>query len=265
MKRRYKIGLGIVATFALLIVIAIIFLATFDWNRAKPWVTATVGHALGRSLAIDGDLQLRWQRDPHLHGWRGWLPGPYLIASTVTIGNTSWAKSPAFATFDRIEFDLAVLPLLAHTVSIPAMRLVVPDIHLERVADGRNNWTFAANDDAASAWKFDLGRIHLDRGQLTLADRVKALDVTAHVDALKKSIPFDELVAQQEDLSHREASARVGSNGARKFGEHAGKRAASLRGHGQSPQEYVFGWTAWKARFTASRSKAAAASAACSR
>ena len=244
MKRGQKIALGIVATLGLLIVVAIIVLATLDWNRAKPWVTATVGHALGRSLAIDGDLQLRWQHDTQSKGWRAWLPAPYVIVSRVTIGNKPWAKSPTFATFDRIEFDLAVLPLLAHTVSIPAMRLVVPEIHLERLADGRNNWTFAADAaSASSAWKFDLGRIHLDRGQLTLADRVKALDVTAHVDTLKKSIAFDELVAQQEDLSHHEASARVGTSGARKFGEHAGKRAGSLRGRGAAAQEYIFGWT----------------------
>ncbi len=238
-----KIALGIVATFGVLIVVAAIVLATFDWNRAKPWVTATVGHALGRTLAIDGDLQLQWQYDQHAHVWSAWLPTPYVIASRVTVGNTPWAKAPAFATFDRIELDLALSPLLAHTVSIPTMRLVTPDVHLERLTDGRNNWTFAADSDGSSAWKFDLGRIQLDRGQLTLSDRVKALDITAHVDTLKKSIPFDELVTQQEDLSHHEASARVGSSGARKFGEHAGKRTRSLRGHGQAQQEYVFGWT----------------------
>ena len=243
MKLGRKIALGIVGTLGLLIVVAIVVLATFDWNRAKPWVTATVGHALGRSLAIDGDLQLRWQYDQQARTWRAWLPVPYVVASQVTIGNVPWAKAPAFATFERIEFDLALLPLLAHTVSIPTMRFVTADAHLERLADGRNNWTFATDNDASSAWKFDLGRIQLDRGQLNLADRVKALDVTAHVDALKKSIPFDELVAQQEDLSRHEASARVGTKGARKFGEHAGKRSESLHRRGESQAEYVFGWT----------------------
>jgi uncharacterized protein involved in outer membrane biogenesis len=243
MKRGRTIALGIVGTLGLMIVGAAIVLATFDWNRAKPWVAATVGHALGRSLAIDGDLQLHWQYDPQARTWRAWLPTPYVIASRVTIGNTPWAKAPAFATFERIEFDFILLPLLAHMVSIPTMRFVTPDVHLERLADGRKNWTFAADDDAASAWKFDLGRIQLDRGQLTLADRLKSLDVTAHVDTLKKSIPFDELVAQQEDLSRHEASARVGTSGARKFCEHAGKRSESLRRRGDSQAEYVFGWT----------------------
>jgi uncharacterized protein involved in outer membrane biogenesis len=245
MKRGYKIGLGILGTLALLMVIATVLVATFDWNRAKPWVTATVGHALGRSLVIGGDLQVRWQRDAQLHGWRAWVPGPNVTASQVTIGNTPWAKSPTFATFDRIDFDLSVLPLFAHTVSIAAMHFVAPDVHLERLADGRNNWTFAADDTGTStAWKFDLGRIQFDRGELTIADRVKSLDVKAHVDALKESIPFDELVTQQEDRARHEAAARVGASGAKKFGEHAGKRAGALRGRGQPAQEYAFSWTA---------------------
>jgi AsmA family protein len=251
MRHSHKILLGLVTIVVLLGVVAAALVTMIDWNRAKPWLAATVGHAIGRTVAIDGDLRVSWQRDPDLKGWRAWLPGPHVSASRVTVGNTDWAKQPVFATADHAEFDLSLLPLLAHTVSVPAVHFVAPDVHFERMADGRANWRFGTNDTGAtSAWKFDLGRVQFDSGQLSVADRMKALDVRVHLEALKKSIPFDELVAQQEELSQREAAARVGTTGARQFDEHARKRdeeapekhESEKLAH-ESLQHYAFGFT----------------------
>ena len=243
MKRIHKILLGLIATIVLLCVVATVLIATFDWNRAKPWLTATVGHAIGRSVAIDGDLVVNWERDPNLSGWRAWVPGPRINASGVTVGNTQWAKKPVFATADRVEFDLSLWPLLAHTVSVQAVQFVAPDVHFERLADGRDNWTFATDDSTQSPWKLDLGQVKFDSGQLSVVDRMKSLDIRAHLEALKKSIPFDELVAQQEQVSQREAATRVGVSGAKKFDEHARKRDAPAQPGHESLPYYAFGFT----------------------
>ena len=242
MKRTPKILLSLIAIVVLFGAVALVLIATFDWNRAKPWLTATVGHAISRSVAIDGDLLVNWQRDPDLKGWRAWVPGPHVSASKVTVGNTDWAKQPVFATADRVEFDLSLLPLLAHTASVPVIRVVAPDVHFERLADGRDNWTFGTSDPA-SAWQLDLGSVRFDDGQLSVADRMKALDIRAHLEALTKSIPYDELVSQQEQVSQREAAARVGVSGAKKFDEHARKRDEPVQGEHESLQHYAFGFT----------------------
>ncbi len=245
MKRRYKILLGLVVTLILLGVVGVVLIATFDWNRAKPWLTATIGQALGRSVAIDGDLAVSWQRDADLHGWRAWVPGPHVSASKITIGNTDWAKQPVFATAEHVEFDFSLWSLLAHTVSVRAVHFVAPDVHLERLADGRSNWTFAAGDVDTSPWKLDLGQVRFDDGQLSVVDHMKSLDIRAHLEALKKSVPFDELVAQQEELSQREAAARVGASGARQFDERVHKRSGlepEQPGRG-SAQHYMFGFS----------------------
>ena len=237
--------LGFVVTCVVLGVVGVVLIATFDWNRAKPWVTATVGHALGRNVAIDGDLAVSWQRDPELHGWHAWIPGTHVSASRVSIGNTDWAKQPLLATAEQVEFDLSLLSLLAHTVSVRAVHFVAPDVHLERLADGRSNWAFAAGDAEPSPWKLDLGQVRFDDGRLSVADRLKSLDIRAHLEALKESVPFDELVAQQEELSQHEAAARVGASGARQFDERTRRRSAkepeqTARG---STQHYMFGFT----------------------
>ncbi|MGH8122845.1 MAG: AsmA family protein, partial [Rudaea sp.] len=242
MKRKGKILLGICTALVLLVVIALIVLATFDWNRAKPWLADNISQALGRTVAIDGDMRVSWQRDPDIHGWRGWLPGPHLALAKVSIGNTDWAKSRTFATMKATELSLDLFPLLAHTLSIPLMHVIAPDVHLERLADGRDNWTFAAGD-AASPWKLDLGRIQLDQGEVVIVDGKNDLDAKIHVEALRKSIPFEQIVAEQEASSQRDAAARVGASGARELAQNTNKSAEPARRSRETSQFYAFGLT----------------------
>jgi uncharacterized protein involved in outer membrane biogenesis len=244
MKRIIGTLLGLITTVVALGIVAAWAFVHFDWNRAKPWLASSVSHAIGRNVAIDGDLLVRWQRDPQVHGWRAWVPGANISAAKVTIGNTQWGKQPVFATADRVEFDLSLLPLLFRTLSVPAVRFVAPDVHFERLADGRANWTFEADPASITPpWNLDLGSVKFYDGELSVADRLKALDVRVHLQALDKSIPFDELVAQQEEVSRREAAARIGGGAADKFSTHARKRDESLRRGHENVQEYAFSFT----------------------
>jgi AsmA family protein len=245
MKRSVKILLGAVAVILALSVIAFIVIANFDWNRAKPWVVEKVGHAVGRTVSIDGDLRVTWQRDPLLHGWRSWVPGPHVSAAKVTVGNADWGKQGEFATADSVEFDLAVLPLFAHTLSIPSVQFVAPSTHLERLADGRNNWTFAADSgNASSPWRFDLGRVKFNTGKFTVNDRQNDLDLQGSVEVLQKTLAFDEQVTQQERSARHEAAARIGENGAKQFGARAQQHVAPASHKQGEPQRYAFSWTA---------------------
>jgi len=240
MRRRALILVVAAAGVAALGVAAAAFFANYDWNRAKPWLTRTVGQALGRSVSIDGDLKVTWQRDPMLGGWRAWLPGPYVTAARVTIGNPPWAKSGAFASFEQVEFDIAMLPLLAHRIEIPAVRFVQPDVHLERSSAQRNNWTFEADPSTPSSWSFNFGRVRFARGKVSVLDRVRQLDVRIVLEALQTSVPYAERVAQQEALFEREASERVGAGEAKRI-EKTGEAPAPPR---VEPQHYAFEWTA---------------------
>src|SRR5580765_5042212 len=93
MKRSIGIVLGLITTVVVLGIVAAFVFVHFDWNRAKPWLAERVSQAIGRNVAIDGDLLVRWQRDPQLHGWRAWVPGANISAAKVTVGNTQWASS----------------------------------------------------------------------------------------------------------------------------------------------------------------------------
>jgi len=255
MRRSIRILIAIVGALAIVVIVVAIVVASYDWNKQKPWVTAKVSSALNRTVTIDGDLEVHWERDPSLRGIRGWIPGPRVSASKVTIANPEWAKSRNFATVDHVEFDLSMWPLLAHTISIPAVRFVDPDVNIERVSDKKNNWTFGTTDDTGdtkSSWKFDVGRVQFARGKIAVLDRVKQLDAHINVDTLHASIPFDELVAQQEAASRKEAAERVGAAGAKKIGSANAEpepnptapSGATRKTAKAEPQHYAFQWNA---------------------
>src|SRR4030095_15242276 len=118
-----------------------------------------------------------------LVAWRTWVPTPHVTAEKVSVGNVEWGKAHEFGTADRVEFDLAILPLLTRRVNIESIRFVAPNASLERLGDGRDNWTFM---DAVtlSAWTFDIGRIALDEGTFTFVDHGMAIDVSGRIEAL---------------------------------------------------------------------------------
>jgi uncharacterized protein involved in outer membrane biogenesis len=223
-----KIIAWLVAVIVVLIAVLAVFVLTFDWNRARPWVDQKVSEAIGRSFAIEGDLKVGWRHPVGETGWRAWVPWPRFSAANITVANPDWAKQPHFATLDEIDFEAAVLPLLAHDIVIPAINLVNPAVDLERLVDGRDNWTFKLQSSAGpSEWKLDLHDIAFAKGNIALSDQQKKTEVQVVVDTLGQPIPIGEVMKEQE-ASSRSASAQVvGKEGASRLTAQANAIAAS--------------------------------------
>lgn len=187
MRRAPKILLASVAAIAALLVLALVLLSLYDWNRSKPWIAETVSEATGRTFAIDGDLSLSWRRpDQPFEGWRRWLPWPHLRAYDITLGNPDWAETgPTMARIQQLDFSVEVLPLLRKIISIRSLVLTEPDLILEQAEDMRNNWTLAQDKDKPkSAWQVRLQDVSLARGTVRLFLVPKKVDVTARIDSL---------------------------------------------------------------------------------
>ncbi|MEB0079345.1 AsmA family protein [Pseudomonas sp. CCI3.2] len=202
MTRRRKIVNWTGIIFVLLVAILAIVIVTFDWNRIKPTLNEKVSAALHRPFAINGNLAVLWQREPDQDGWRGWLPWPHFIAEDLTLGNPDWSKNPQMVTLKRVEFRLAPLPLLVHQVVIPRIDLTAPNAKLERLADGRANWTFdlPPSDPNAepSKWVLDIGAIKFDKGLVSLNDQSLKTQLDLVIDPLGKPIPFSDIVGTSE-------------------------------------------------------------------
>lgn len=215
------VGTIAVVVIALVVVVAaglVVFVTTFDWNRARPWVDDKVSQAIGRPFAIRGDLRIAWQHPVDERGWRAWVPWPRFSAHQVSVGNPPWTRRPLFATADSISFTVEVLPLLTRTISIPSIDLVNPSIDLERLADGRENWTFdLPKPDQPSRWTLELSNLGFAKGSIALSDALKKVELQIGVDTLGKPIPIGDVLKEQEASSRGAAAEAVGKEGARQL------------------------------------------------
>ncbi|MGV5596630.1 AsmA family protein, partial [Burkholderia pseudomallei] len=210
-----KTAAWIVGIFAVLTAAVGVFIFTFDWNRAKPWINEQASASIGRPFEIRGDIKVGWRRPDGETGWRAWVPWPVFSASRIVIGNPPWAKAPNFATLDEARFELAVLPLLAHEVVIPTIELVNPALDIERLADGRNNWTFEFKQSAGpSPWKVQLRDFGFAKGTVVYRDAITKADLSVAVDTLGQPIPLGDVLRQQEETSRAASAQRVGKRGA---------------------------------------------------
>jgi uncharacterized protein involved in outer membrane biogenesis len=226
------LGKGVAWLLAIVVVLlaaTAIFVLTFDWNRARPWLDDKVTQAIGRPFAIHGDLRIGWRRPVGETGWAAWVPWPRFTAQNITVGNPDWAKSPHFATLDEIDFELEVLPLFAHSIVIPSINLVNPSVDVERFADGRNNWTFQlASSAGPSTWTLQLHDLAFATGRVMVADARSKVQLQIGVDTLGRAIPLGDVLKEQERASQASSAQVVGQRGAKALQAQASAVAARL-------------------------------------
>ncbi len=175
-----KILLWILATLLLALVAVAIFIASFDWNRARPYINRRVSDSTGREFAIQGDLKVQFKQDGNAgeSGWRRFVPQLDIAANDVRISNPGWSTvGPQMAAARRVAVALRPLPLLSKHVVLTSLSLDAPAIALERREDGSNSWTM--KDNGPSAWDVDIGRLAFDAGKLRYLDQGIDLDLGA--------------------------------------------------------------------------------------
>ncbi|MEW6023646.1 MAG: AsmA family protein [Pseudomonadota bacterium] len=186
--RRKKIILSAIGILIAIPVIAVIFILTFDWNKARPWLNAKVSEAIERPFAIRGNLNVEWEiparkMAPGDRNLRDWIPWPHLIANDVHVGNPAHMKQADMAAVKQFSFSLNPLGLLHHTIGIPVLRFDAPRVDLVRTDASHYNWVYK-KQEKESKWKLDLERIVLTDGVVRFVDAVTKADVTANVRTL---------------------------------------------------------------------------------
>jgi len=218
MKRTRKVFIWTLASLVVLLAVLVLIIAFFDWNRIKSPLNAKVSEELHRPFAINGNLEVVWQREPEEGGWRAWVPWPHVVAQDLSLGNPDWSKKPQMVTLKRVELRISPLALLAQRVVIPRIDLTEPNADLQRLADGRANWTFKFDPKDPNAepsrWVVDIGAIGFDKGHVILDDQSLKTQLDLIIDPLGKPIPFSDIV-----------------------GDKAAKTASEK---GASPQDYAF-------------------------
>jgi AsmA family protein len=240
MKRSRKVLNWIAGLFLALIIVLVIVIATFDWNRLKPFINDKVSQAIGRPFAIQGDLSVDWRREPTESGWRALMPWPEFTARDIHIGNPAWAAKPQFAQLEALRFRLSPLPLIAHQIDVPSLQLVHPTVDLQRDKQGRATWDFTLPKDNGppSTWNLQLGSIGFDRGDVSLDDAASKIKLQVAITPLQQAIPYDQLVAQQSATTN----AQTGTHSRTEKKAAAADAADGQAAAAASKTSYQFAW-----------------------
>ncbi|BCX65918.1 AsmA family protein [Pseudomonas izuensis] len=211
MTRTRKILAWTFASLVVLLAVLVLVIVFFDWNRIKPPLNAKVSEELHRPFAINGNLAVIWRRELEEGGWRAWVPWPHVVAEDLSLGNPDWSKTPQMASLKRVELRISPLALLAQRVVIPRIDLTEPNAELQRLADGRANWTFKFDPKDPNAkpsnWVVDIGAIGFDKGHATLDDQNLKTQLDLLIDPLGKPIPFSDIVGEKTAKAAQEKGA----------------------------------------------------------
>jgi uncharacterized protein involved in outer membrane biogenesis len=127
---------------ALLVVITggvAILVASIDTEGLKPRIAAAVKRATGRDLVLTGPIHLSFSLRPRIH------------LEDVGFTNPPGFSRPMMATLQRLDLQLALLPLLRQRIEIDNVALVASDLLLETNAEGKTNWVFPVRTKPADA------------------------------------------------------------------------------------------------------------------
>jgi uncharacterized protein involved in outer membrane biogenesis len=121
---------GVAAMFAIL--------RSVDFNSYKDIVAQQVKAATGRDLVLAGDVKIGLSLIPHLE------------IDQVSFRNADWGSEPQMLKLDKLEADIAIIPLLSSQIRIRQVRLVGADILLETDKNGQGNWVMGAPTSGGS-------------------------------------------------------------------------------------------------------------------
>lgn len=99
-------------------------------NTYKGEITSKVKGALGRDLAIGGDIKFRI------------LPRPYVKMKDITLSSPSGYQESTLAAIKEVEVILSIAPLFVGKIEISKVMLDQPQISLEKLNGGKGNWEF---------------------------------------------------------------------------------------------------------------------------
>ncbi len=128
MRTAWKILAGVAALVAVVLIGVAIAISTVDVSTLIGPVKTRIKDVTGRELTVRGGADLKFSLEPKL------------VLSDVMLANAPWATAPALASAQRLELQIALIPLLSRRFEVIELALIDPVIALETDGAGRGNW-----------------------------------------------------------------------------------------------------------------------------
>jgi uncharacterized protein involved in outer membrane biogenesis len=191
--------------------LAYLIMSGYHFNELKPRISRVVQELTGRELALRGNIQFKI-------GFR-----PALTVEDAHLENVSWGSRPELVKINRLELQVALLPLIRGDIEVRRFVLVEPDILLERDKSGRWNIGYegekgdaeagAEKEVAAGAWEmplFALDQLQIKKGRLTYKDGRSAKTYSVTLDRVSAAAAkHDSPVAIKVKGAYRERPFEV--------------------------------------------------------
>jgi uncharacterized protein involved in outer membrane biogenesis len=146
-----------------------------DWNDLRGFIGRQASSALGREVAIGGNLDVQLGDPIRIH------------AEKVRVANAQWSDDPTMAEIQVLDAALRLWPLLRGNIDMPELRLGGPDVILETNNEGQPNWNFGDSEAPTPENRGDLpviGQLAVEQGLLRYRDPVRNVDVTSELRTL---------------------------------------------------------------------------------
>ena len=159
----------------ILVLAFLLVAALFDWNWLRNPVQGFITAATGRQTVINGRLAGEWSLTPRF------------VVEDFHMANAGWAKEKELVSFERAEIVVDLRELLRGRTVLREIRLVKPQIALERREDGETNWTLGAKvakDVAAPEERTEMpiiGLLVIEEGRLAYLDKKAEIDIDARI------------------------------------------------------------------------------------
>jgi uncharacterized protein involved in outer membrane biogenesis len=173
--RRRPVWHWLLGSFAVLACLLVLVAVAFDWNWLRGPAQGFLTAATGRQTVINGRLAGEWSLTPRF------------VVEDFHMANADWAKEKELASFERVEVVVDLRELLRGRAVLPEIKLVKPQVALERREDGETNWTLgaeAAKDVAAPEDRTDvpvIGLLVIEDGRFAYLDRKAEIDIDARI------------------------------------------------------------------------------------
>ena len=177
--KRVLTGTAIVVVGGVAALFAIV--RSVDFNSYKDVVASQVKAATGRELVLAGDVKVGISLTPHLE------------IDQVSFRNADWGSEPQMLKLEKLEADVALLPLLSSQIVIKRIRLVGAEILLETNKDGEGNWVMGEKSaGGGSAPLPQIGQAAIENAKIRWKNGVTGKTRTFEVSKLTVS-PSDAL------------------------------------------------------------------------
>lgn len=134
-----------------------VLIIAFDWNWFRSPLESYVTGKTHREFRTS-DLHVRLGLTPTIR------------LRDVYFANPPWAAGAAMATIGMVEFSVSLRDLFDGLILIPRIALTDAELHFERLADNRRNWTLSDSTDTSPS-RLRIGSLSVTRADLRYVDR----------------------------------------------------------------------------------------------